>query len=240
MSPDDLPMISEATDSTRIDLPAKAAKPALPAPHPSPKLSPPPFRAPAPAATPEPRKGTELRRPPTASVPAVKPAPPPAPSRDDEDPEKLLKEYADRQKTKVTRLEGELAEVRKAAGERDQYRLKWEAASRDLQDARAKLEAASKTDAVIKDLQGKLDAAILSNAMHTDEIGKLKSKVQELAAAARKFEEKAAHAEKAHGEAARAHATEKEARRDAEARIAAAAQALQPRPSAAAAPPAKK
>lgn len=225
MAPDDLPMISESTDSTRIDLPAKPA--------PKPAAPPPPAAKPAVgtakvAAVPAPAR--------PAAAPAPKPpaAPAPAPSaaRDDEDPEKLLREYADRQKTKVTRLEGELAELRKTAAEREQYRVKWEMATRDLHDARAKLEAASKLDAVIKDLQGKLDAAILSNSMLTDESGKLKARVQELAAAAKKHEEKAAQAEKGLADASRALAAEKEARRDAEARIAAAAQALQPRPPA--------
>jgi hypothetical protein len=245
MAPDDLPMISDATDSTRIDLPAKpvakpVAKPAAP-PVPAPAKPAVGTARVAPVSAPaaqDPRKASELRRAQGAPAPAVRPpAPPPLSPRDDEDPEKLLREYADRQKTKVTRLEGELVELRKAAAEREQYRVKWEMAARDLQDARAKLEAASKLDAVIKDLQGKVDAAILSNGMLTDENGKLKAKVQELAGTAKKLEEKAAHAEKVLADASRALTAETAARREAEARIAAAAQALQPRTPAA--PPKK-
>lgn len=238
MGSEDIPAISPATDSTRIDLPVKPpVAPAVVVKRPAP---PPPAAAkPAVAPPPDPRKASELRRPVTVAPPP-KPAPAPAVAREDEDPEKLLREYADRQKTKVTRMEGELVELRKAAAEREQYRVKWEMATKDLQDARAKLEAASKLDAVIKDLQGKLDAAILANAMLTDEGGKLKAKGHELVHTVRKLEEKAAAAEKGLADAGRALAHEKEARRELEARVAAAAQALQPRPPAAAAPAPKK
>ena len=231
MASGDFPVISQPTDSTRIDIkpsPPKAF--AVKAPPPAP---------PKPAAAPaEARKATQ-------SVPAVakpvaaapKPAAPPpasnpAAAREDEDPEKLLREYADRQKTKVNRLEVELVELRKAAAEREQFRQKSEAQARDLSELRAKLDAASRMDAVIKDLQGKVDAAILANGMLTDENGKLKAKVQELGAAGRKSEERAVFAEKSLAECSKALATEKDARKDAEARIAAAAHALQPRPPA--------
>lgn len=234
MASGDFPAISQPTDSTRIDIkpsPPKAAAVKTPPPSPAPAVRP--------AAAPDPRKGSEIRRPAPAAPPAaVKPAPPPPPAaRDDEDPEKLLREYADRQKSKVSRLEVEITELRKAAAEREQFRLKSEAQARDIAELRAKLDAASKMDSVIKDLQGKVDAAILANGMLTDENGKLKAKVQELTASGRKSEERAVHAEKGLADASRALTTEKEARKDAEARIAAAAQALQPR--APAAPPKK-
>jgi len=232
MASGDFPAISQPTDSTRIDIkpsPPKASAVKTP-PAPAPAVRP------APAAAPDPRKGSEIRRPAPAAPAAAKPAAPPA-ARDDEDPEKLLREYADRQKSKVSRLEVELVELRKAAAEREQFRLKSEGQARDISELRAKLDAASKMDAVIKDLQGKIDAAILANGMLTDENGKLKAKVQELSASRGKSEERAVHAEKGLADASRALATEKDARKDAEARIAAAAQALQPR--APAAPPKK-
>lgn len=232
MASGDFPAISQPTDSTRIDIKPSPPK-ALAVKPPPPKASPAPV--PAPAAKPDPRKASEIRRVPTQAVPAVaapKPAPAATVSRDDEDPEKLLREYADRQKTKVTRLEGELVDLRKAAAEREQFRLKSEAQARELGELRAKLDAASRLDAVIKDLQGKIDAAILANGMLTDENGKLKAKLHELAGSGRKSEERAAYAEKSLGEASKALAAENNARKDAEARIAAAAQALQPRAAA--------
>lgn len=235
MASGDFPVISQPTDSTRIDLkPAAPKAPAPPAVKPVTVVAKP---AVAPASA-DPRKASEHRRVATQSVPAVqapapKPAPAKAPGGEDEDPEKLLREYADRQKTKVTRLEGELVELRKAAGERDQYRVKCEGLTREVSELRAKLDAAAKLDAVIKDLQGKLDAAILSNGMLTDENGKLKAKGQELAGSLRKSEERAAYAEKSLAESSKALAAEKDARKDADARIAAAVHALQPRPAAA-------
>jgi hypothetical protein len=239
MASGDFPVISQPTDSTRIDI-----KPAAPKPPPAPAAKPVTVVTKSPVApAADPRKASEARRVPTQAVPAVQApapkaaAPAPKPAGEDEDPEKLLREYADRQKTKVTRLEGELVELRKAAAERDQYRVKCEGLTREVSELRAKLDAASKLDAVIKDLQGKLDAAILSNGMLTDENGKLKAKGQELTAGLRKSEERAAYAEKSLAESSKALAAEKEARKDGEARIAAAAHALQPRP---AAPPAKK
>lgn len=230
MASGDFPVISQPTDSTRIDLKPTAPKPpAPPAARPVTVVTKAPIAPPA-----DPRKASEARRVPTQAVAAVQAPKPAAPKpAEDEDPEKLLREYADRQKTKVTRMEGELVELRKAAAERDQYRVKCEGLTREVSELRAKLDAAAKLDAVIKDLQGKLDAAILSNGMLTDENGKLKAKGQDLAAGLRKSEERAAYAEKSLAESSKALASEKEARKEAEARIAAAAHALQPRPAAA-------
>src|SRR5204863_435677 len=80
----------------------------------------------------EPRKGTELRKPPAPAAPArpagdasasrpaapsVRPATASVPTvsaggGEDEDPEKLLREYADRQKTKMVRLEQQVVEYK--------------------------------------------------------------------------------------------------------------------------------
>src|SRR5436190_17034467 len=143
MSDDDLPMIS--TDSTQVEItPVKEAKVGAPEP-----IRPPakPAGAPAPAAQADPRKGSEVRkagpvapaRPandPSASRPAapsVRPAPAAAAS-EDEDPEKLLREYADRQKTKMVRLEQQVVEYKKIVGERDAFKAKVDALTRELQD----------------------------------------------------------------------------------------------------------
>ncbi|HEX7900278.1 MAG TPA: hypothetical protein VF950_21095 [Planctomycetota bacterium] len=229
MASGDFPVISQPTDSTRIDI--------KPSPPKAFAVKPPPPAAPKPAAAPaDARKATQsvpaVAKPPAAAAPKPAAPPPPPAAREEEDPEKLLREYADRQKTKVNRLEVELVELRKAAAEREQFRLKSEAQAREIAELRAKLEAASRMDAVIKDLQGKVDAAILANGMLTDENGKLKAKAQELGAAGRKAEERATFAEKGLAESSKALAAEKDARKDADARIAAAAHALQPRPPA--------
>ncbi len=223
----DLPVISLPTDSTKIEL-ARASAASAPEPvrRPAtelrkPAVAPPPA-APKPAS--DPRNASELRR--IAPPPAPKAEPAPA-APVEEDPEKLLREYADRQKTKISRLEAQLVELKKVAAERDQFRSKSETLARDLEGARRQLEAASKQDAVIKDLQAKVDASLLAHSMLTDENGKLKAKAQELAALARKLEEKSAHAEKALAEATRSLASQTEGRKDAEARIAAALGALQ-------------
>jgi DNA repair exonuclease SbcCD ATPase subunit len=145
----------------------------------------------------------------------------------EEDPEKLLREYSDRQKTKITRLEAQLAELKKVAAERDQYRARSEALAKELEGAKRHLEAASKQDAVIKDLQAKVDASLLAHSMLTDENGKLKAKAQELAALARKLEEKSGAAEKGLADATKSLAAQTEGRKDAEARISVALQVLQ-------------
>jgi predicted ribosome quality control (RQC) complex YloA/Tae2 family protein len=227
MESKDVPAISLSTESTHIDISpqAKEAKMAAPEPvrrPPSTELRK-PAPAPAAAAPQDPRKASEFRRPPTAPVPVV--AAPPA-AREDEDPEKLLREYADRQKTKMAKLESQLGDLRKTTADRDQLKARVDQLSKELGEAKAKLEAAGKMDAVIKDLQGKLDAAILSNSMLTEEHAKLKAKATEYAAAAHKNEERAAHAEKTLAETIKTATSQQEARKQAEARIAAALQAL--------------
>src|SRR6185295_16287284 len=133
-------------------------------------------QAAAPAAA-DPRKASDVRKPGTVTpvrpagdasasrpaAPAVKAPVPSASGGEDEDPEKLLREYAERQKTKLVRLEQQVVEYKKVVAERDSLRAKVEALSKELQDAKRQVEVAAKSDEVIKDLQGKVDAAILSN-----------------------------------------------------------------------------
>jgi len=232
MESKDVPAISLSTESTHIDItpqPPKELKMAAPAPEPvrrapvtevgrKPLAAP----APAPAAAPQdPRKASEIRKPATASVPIAQPA-----GDEDPDPEKLLREYADRQKTKMARLESQLGDLKKTTVERDAWRAKVDQLSKELAETKAKLEAAGRMDAVIKDLQGKLDAAILSNSMQAEEHAKIKAKASEYAAAAHKFEERAVNAEKTLAETIKTASAQQEARKHAEARIAAALQAL--------------
>ena len=231
MGSGDFPAISQPTDSTRIDI----VKPAPAAPPPAAPKAPAPAPRPTTVVTKSPLAAPSA--PPRAVAPGKPAAPPPPSAAAEDDPEKLLREYAERQKTKVTRLEAELVELRKAAAEREQFRQKSEAQAKDIADLRAKLDAAGKLDGIIKDLQGKLDAAILSNGMVSDENAKLKAKIQEAAAVKAKLEERAAHAEKSLADVSKALAAEKEARKDADGRIAAAMNALRPTPPAA--PPKK-
>ncbi len=243
----DLPMISLPTDSTRIDTPVqpRAAAPADPARKPpseivrKPAVAAPPAAPMRPSSAPahgtDPRNASDRRPAPAPAAPRPQTevrkvaAPPPAPVEPaaEEDPERLLREYADRQKTKITRLEAQLAELKKVTAERDQYRSRSEALARELEGARRQLEAASKQDAVIKDLQAKVDASLLAHQMLTDENGKHKAKAQELAVLARKLEEKASVAEKGLADATKSLASQTEGRKDAEARISVALQVLQ-------------
>jgi hypothetical protein len=238
MSSSDLPVISTPSDSTKIDLPApQAAKPA------ELRRSPPSeIRKPAvPVAPADPRKASEVRKPGSVAPVAPRPAmiapaaPPPRPAApapaaaagEDEDPEKLLREYAERQKTKVLRLEQQLGEQKRVLAERDAFKAKADALARELQEARRQLEASAKQEEMIKDLQAKVDASLLASTMATDENGKLKAKVHETAEALKKAEGRASQAEKALAEAQKALAAQSEGRKDAETRIAAALQSLQ-------------
>jgi len=188
-----------------------------------PGLAPAPARpAPAPQAA-DPRKASEIRKP--VAPPPLRPAPAAEPA--EEDPEKLLRQYAEQQKTKVQRLEQQVVEHRKLQAERDALRAKSEALARELGDARKQLEAAAKSDEVIRDLQSKVDAAILSSSMEKDELTKVKARAEALEAGQKKAEERAGQAEKALAEAHRSLASQTEGRKDAESRIAGALQALQ-------------
>jgi hypothetical protein len=253
MSGEDLPMISLSGDSTQINLtPQKEAHVAAPEPTRQPVK---PAAAPAaPAAQADPRKASEARKPGTVSPasarpandassasrpggPAVRPAPAPAASPgEDEDPEKLLREYADRQKTKLVRLELQLVESKKIASERDALKAKVDALSKELQDARRQLEASAKSEEMIKDLQGKVDAAILSNSILSEDKEKLKKALSQQTEFLKKAEDRGAQAEKSLAEVEQELAEASGAREAAEAKVAAALSALQGATAAAPAP----
>jgi hypothetical protein len=239
MSSSDLPVISTPNDSTKIDLPApQAAKPPEPRRSPASEIR-------KPAAPADPRKASEARKPgsvaPAAPRPAMiapaavppRPAAAPAAGAEDEDPEKLLREYAERQKTKVLRLEQQLGEQKRVLAERDALKSRIDVLTRELQEARRQIEASARQEEMIKDLQAKVDASLLASTMATDENGKLKTKIQETVEALRKAEARGAQAEKSLAEAQKALAAQSEGRKDAEARIAAALQVLQGSSSAA-------
>ncbi len=270
---DDLPMISPPSDSTQIELtpqkevrvnapeprrhqttrvmskPADTAVPAepaaaKPAPRPAAPAAPvpaprPPILAPRPTA---PASDAASATRPVA--PAVK-APVPAPAGgEDEDPEKLLREYAERQKTKLVRLEQQLVEYRKVISERDALKAKVDALGKELQDTKRQAEQAAKSDEVIKDLQGKVDAAILSNSILAEDKEKLKKALAQQTDFLKKAEDRAGQVEKTLAEAEKKLAEESEGRKVAEARVAGALDALRgeaaPAKAAAPRPPAEK
>ncbi|MBI3857148.1 MAG: hypothetical protein HY293_15795 [Planctomycetes bacterium] len=237
MSNDDLPMISPSNDSTQVELsPQKEVHVNAPEPRRNPTTS-----VPKPAAAPaDPRKASEMRKPgtvvpvkpadPSASrpaAPAVKAPIPAASAGDDEDPEKLLREYAERQKTKLVRLEQQVVEYRKVVAERDSLRAKVDSMGKELQESKKQLEAAVKSDEVIKDLQGKVDAAVLSNSILTEDKEKLKKGLSQQTEHFKKAEERAAQAEKSLAEVQEKLVEETQKREEAEARVAAALEALQ-------------
>jgi hypothetical protein len=247
MDDNDLPVISLPTESSTEGVPAvNEPKPQLPAeprrnptteirrpasaepaagrPAPAPAVAP---RPAAPVQASDPRKASEMRRPGSIAPQPSRPAPAPVAEPADEDPEKLLRQYAEQQKTKVQRLEQQLVELRKVTAERDALRAKSEALARELGDARKQLEASAKSDEVIKDLQGKVDAVLLSSSMEKDDLAKMKARAESSEAALKKSEERAAQAEKSLVEAQRSLASQTEGRREAEARIFGALQALQ-------------
>jgi hypothetical protein len=247
MSNDDLPMISLSSDSGQFAFAPQKSQKEVPVSAPEPTRPPAPdVRKPAPAA--EPRKGTEFRKPapgaPAPAIarpaaPAVKPATASVPTvsagGEDEDPEKLLREYADRQKTKMVRLEQQVVEYKKIVAERDSLRAKVEALGKELQDARRQLEASAKSEEVIKDLQGKVDAAILSNSILSEDKEKLKKALSQQTEHLKKAEDREAQTEKSLAELEKQLAEESGAREAAEGKVAAAIDALQ-----AAAPAPKK
>ncbi len=228
----DLPLIGLPTDSTKIEgvRAVNDPKPAEVRRNPGSEIRRPgvlPAARPAAAAPPpDPRRASEIRRP-GAVAPQPPPRPAPAAPVAEEDPENLLRQYAEHQKTKVLRLEQQLVELKKTQAERDALRAKSEALARELGEARRHLEAAGKADEVIKDLQGKVDAALLSAAMEKDDLGKLRAKNEALDAAHKRAEDRATHAEKSLADAQRSLASQTEGRREAESRVAAAVQALQ-------------
>ncbi|MFN3484391.1 MAG: hypothetical protein ACK44W_02760 [Planctomycetota bacterium] len=181
---------------------------------------------------------TDTPRPEAKPVPAKASGPSPAaPARpagapEEDDPERLLREYAERQKTRIVKLEQQLAEYRKVVAERDALKTRMETLERELAGARRQLEHSGKLEAALKDLQAKLDAALLSNNLLSEDKEKLKKALAEQTAHFRKAEERATQAE-------RAWARETEVRKAAEGRIAAAIRALQAIPAGESAAPAK-
>jgi hypothetical protein len=223
MDREDLPVISPSSDSTKIEgLHAEARPP-----------------APKPASAPSPLKSpTETRRAVTAPPRPAAPPPPAPVGRDEEDPEKLLREYADRQKNKIGRIEQDL---QRTVGERDSFKSKGETLAKELHDARTQLQMIPKLEETIKDLQQKVDAALLSNGMAQAENSKLKLKASDLEGNLRKAEERAAHAEKSLADTQGWLKQQTQGRLEAEQRIAIALQTLQGKVGAAPAPaPAKK
>lgn len=231
-------MISPSNDSTQVELtPRKevrvnAPEPRRPGTAPVPKTAPP-----GPAR--DPRAASDARKPgapPPAANSATRPAAPvvrapipaaAAPAGEDEDPEKLLREYADRQKTKVVRLEQQLVEYKKVLGERDGLRGKVEALSKELQDAKRQLEASAKSEDMIKDLQGKVDAAVLSNSILAEDKEKLKKGLAQQTEHFAKAQERAELAEKALAEAQEELVRQTQGREEAEAKVSTALKALQ-------------
>jgi hypothetical protein len=228
MEEKDIPVISGPADSTKIDLPAAKTPPPVPALRraPSTEIRRPAAPAPAPAPAQDPRSASEARK-----AAAVAPHPPAAAPAEEEDPEKLLREYAERQKTKVLRLEQQLQEQKRVLAERDALKAKAEALSKELQEARKQIDASAKQEEILKDLQGKLDASLLSHTISTEEISKLKTKVADYSEALKKSEAGRSHFEKLHQEGQKALAAQAEARKEAESRIQAALQALQHAPA---------
>jgi hypothetical protein len=245
---EDLPMISPPSDdSTQTELtPQKEAPVTAPEPrrNPTTQIPKPVGRSEAPTVNippgSDPRKASEARKPgtvqPVASpsnasasrpaAPAVK-APVPAAGGEDDDAEKLLREYAERQKTKVVRLEQQVLEYKKVVAERDSLKAKVDSLSKELQDAKRQLEASAKAEEMIRDLQGKVDAAILSNSILTDDKNKLKSGLSQQTEHLKKSEERAEQAEKGLAEVQEKLVEETQAREEAEAKVAAALTALQ-------------
>jgi len=217
---DDLPVISLPTDSTKLELgpPAPAPKPAAPV---SEVRRAPPIEVRKPAPAPRPNVIASPTPPRPISAPVA-----PAPEPVDDDPEKLLREYTERQKTKIVRLEQQLVETKKILADRDALKAKAEAQDRELARARQQLDAAAKQDEVIKDLQGKIDAAILSNGILTDDKEKLKRALGQQTENFKRAEDRASAAEKALAESQKALVRESEARQLSEGKIAAALHAL--------------
>ena len=228
---EDLPMISLPSDSTEVEsTPQKEAIVNVPDARRNPTTSVPkpaaPAASPRPATPPAAKPANDAASASRPAAPAVK-APIPAAGGDDEDPEKLLREYTERQKTKVVRLEQQLVDSRKIAAERDALRVKVETLTKEYDAAKKMIEAASKQDDVIKDLQGKVDAAILSNSILTEDKKKLKEALSQQTEHLKKAEERGAQAEKTLAEAQEKLVSETQAREEAQAKVAAALQALQ-------------
>lgn len=148
---------------------------------------------------------------------------------DEDDPERLLREYTDRQKSKVARLEQDLAEAGKVAAERDALRVKVTALQAELADVKKKLDDGAKHEGIVKDLQEKIDAALLSHGMIGAENAKLKMRLQEVESGLLRHEERVTKAEARAAQAERSLLSKTEALQEAESRVTAALHALQPK-----------
>ncbi len=239
MERDDLPVISLPSETTEAAEPRKPAgeqkRPPEPARPAFSQAAPPVLsrQAPLPPPTPPARVS-----PITVAAPGPLVAPP-APAVDD-DPERLLREYAERQKTRVARLEQQIADLRRATAERDALRVRCEGLDRELGETRRQADAAAKAaEDLNRELQRRLDDALLSHSMISSENAKLKMRLQDAEAAAKKQEERAAAAERSFAESQGSLRQQLEARQELEGRVSAALQALQkiaPRPAAPPAP----
>lgn len=242
MSDDDLPMISLSSESNPMELTPPKSQKEVPVAAPEPIRK--PVSGPAVSAS-DPRKASEVRKPGTvaparpasndpsasrAAAPSVKPSTASVPTvsaGDDEDPEQLLREYADRQKTKMVRLEQQVVEYKRIVAERDSLRAKVDALGKELQEARRQVEASTKSEEVIKDLQGKVDAAILSNSILSEDKEKLKKALSQQTEHLKNAEQRGDETEKNLAELEKQLAEEADARESAEAKVAAALKALQ-------------
>lgn len=158
----------------------------------------------------------ELIEEPKAAPRAAKPEPARAP-RDDDDPETLLRQYAERQKTKTARFEQDL---QKMGAERSKL-------VNELALVKTQLQTAQKLDLVVQDLQAQLDAALKSHSMLSSENAKLKMRLGENEGNGKKFEEKARQAEQNLAEAKAALERETVARQEVDIRVASAVRTLQ-------------
>lgn len=187
------------------------------------------------AAAPRPvsaRPMSEIRRPVApaprpAPVPAKAAAPPAAPVGDDDDPEQLLKQYTERQKNKVARLERQVAELQKVVAERDAYKAKCHAFAQELTETKKRLEAAATQDEVVKDLQSQVDAAIHSNNMLTEEKAKHDSTMEDLESKIIMLEERGKQANQALMAAHKFLVAQRDIVKDADTRVVSAIQMIQ-------------
>lgn len=179
------------------------------------------------SASPEVKPVTKLVLPAPTPVhaPAPKPAPAvvskpplPVPTRvDEDDGEKLIREFTERQKIKMARLEQQVTELGKVTAERDSAKGRIDAIGKELLGTRKELENALKNVELAKDLKHKLDAAMISNSMLSAENAKFQARTKDLEARVRDLE------------ASLKRHQEKSA--EAESRIQAALHALQPKPA---------
>ncbi len=164
---------------------------------------------------------------------AVEPSPPPPPPQpaplavDEDDSEKLLHAYADRQKLKIARLEEKLTQQPRLVAERDALRARVDGIERELRAAKQQLLAAAKAQEIFNELQQKLNAATAAEKASSEENARIKIRLAEADEESGKLKERTGKAEKGLAEAEKALAAQTRAREAAEARITGALMALQ-------------